>query len=283
MRTNYHTHCHFDDGSGDPEDYIREALRQNFSALGFSCHAPLPFPNGWAMTEAALEEYRQRVEGLKKAYGGQIEIYRGLEVDYLPGLMGPGTPRIRDQAPDYILASVHMIRDPSTGNYLGIDGPVEEYKRLINGTFGGNIRAMVGEYFRLQTRLVEEEDFDILGHCDLVQKHNRGCVFFDSREDWYQEAAAGLLEAAARRGVIIEVNTGAMARGYADRFYPDPAMLARIGSLGGGVALNSDAHHPANLSFAFSSSLPIIKEAGFSSLRVLLGGSWQDAPLDGDY
>ncbi len=42
-RTNYHSHCSFCDGKAPMEEFIREAIRQGFTAYGVSSHAPLPF------------------------------------------------------------------------------------------------------------------------------------------------------------------------------------------------------------------------------------------------
>ena len=42
-RTNYHSHCSFCDGKAPMEEFIKEAIRQGFSAYGISSHAPLPF------------------------------------------------------------------------------------------------------------------------------------------------------------------------------------------------------------------------------------------------
>lgn len=279
MKTNYHTHCYLDDGSESPEAYVRRAIEDGFSVLGFSCHAPLPFKNDWTMSPDSLEKYLEEIPRLKEAYGNEIEIYTGLEVDYLPDLMGPNTPRIRDARRDYTIASVHMLKDKNSGGWLAIDGPVEELERLLDTCYSGSMKSLVRDYFALQTRMILEEDFEILGHCDLIKKHNRNNRFFDQDEDWYREAALAMLEAAAKRGVIMEVNTGGMARGYTDEFYPSPWLLGRARELGIPITLNSDCHSPENLSFAFSGSWPIIKEQGYREVRVLKNRRWLDIPL----
>jgi len=57
--------------------------------LGFSSHAPIPFDCAWTMKKQALEPYIFEINELKKS-NPQIEIYAGLEVDYIPGVTSPG-------------------------------------------------------------------------------------------------------------------------------------------------------------------------------------------------
>ena len=38
MLTNYHTHTRFSDGKGEPEEFVLQALKLGFDALGFSEH-----------------------------------------------------------------------------------------------------------------------------------------------------------------------------------------------------------------------------------------------------
>ena len=90
MTFNLHTHTNYSDGSSDPEDYIKEAIRQGFDTLGFSDHSPVSFKNNFAIREEKLEQYIQTILQLKDAYskGGEtpgINILLALEVEYLPG------------------------------------------------------------------------------------------------------------------------------------------------------------------------------------------------------
>ena len=81
--TNYHTHCYLDDGNGKPEEYVEEGIRKGLRALGFSCHAPLPFQADWVLPKSSLPVYIREISALKKKYAEKIEVYLGLEVDYL--------------------------------------------------------------------------------------------------------------------------------------------------------------------------------------------------------
>ena len=184
--TNYHTHSRYCDGTGEPEDYVREAVRRGFDSLGFTGHSPLPFPNDWTMDDESLSEYMNAIRQLRHRYRGRIEILLGLETDYLDESFFPGMGKIQSLGLDYQIGSVHMLQDQEDGAYYSIDGPLEELQHLIEKTFGGSTKSMLGEYFAQLRKMVVAGGFDILGHLDLPKKHNRSLGFFSEQEPWYR-------------------------------------------------------------------------------------------------
>ena len=116
MKTNFHTHCNLDDGRGEMAEYIQAALKEGFTSLGFSCHAPLPFPNEWTLSDENLPVYLEKVDSYRKEYFGKLKIYKGLEIDFSPDLLFP-PGRFEELNLDYIIRSVHMLKDPEDGKY----------------------------------------------------------------------------------------------------------------------------------------------------------------------
>lgn len=90
--TNYHTHSLYCDGSASIEDFVKEAIRQGFSSYGVSSHSPIPFDTCWNMNRGDLPAYLDEVHFIKKKYEGRIEIYCGLEIDYLGAEYNPSSP-----------------------------------------------------------------------------------------------------------------------------------------------------------------------------------------------
>ena len=80
-----------------------------------------------------------------------------------------------------------------------------------------------------------------------------------------------VLELAVARDKLIEVNTGAISRGWRKRPYPNQYLLETILEEGGEVLLSSDSHHQDNLDFFFDESVELLKEAGFDHLNVFNG------------
>ena len=138
--TNYHTHNSLCDGNGEIEEYVEAAIEKGFSAIGFSSHAPVPYENDWTLKTEQLDEYLDRVRKAKTKYAGRMEVYLGLEVDFLPGALHPRDKHIADLGLDYIIGSVHSLPvEPGSDTYLAIDGPDEEFLTLLNDVYKGSI------------------------------------------------------------------------------------------------------------------------------------------------
>ena len=127
--------------------------------------------------------------------------------------------------------------------------------------------------------MITECDFDIIGHCDLIKKKNRDNRFFNQDEGWYRAEALSMLEVLAEKDIILEINTGAIARGYQTEFYPNPWMLKKAYELKIPITLNSDCNSPEKISESFSESLSIIENTGYRELRILEDGEWKEVSL----
>ncbi len=277
--TNYHTHCYLDDGEGRPEEYVEEALRHGLRAIGFSCHAPLPFAQDWVLNKSDLPVYVREVSALKKRFVGQIEIYLGLEVDYLRGMLGTSSPLIANLRLDFTIGSVHFMTIGATDEQLTIDGPEEDYKRLLEEGFGGDIKRMVREYYQLVREMVGEHTPDIIGHFDVIKKNNPSAKYFDENEAWYRDEVLKTLDSVAAAGSILEVNTGGLARGRTDSTYPPLWVMRECRKLGIPTNVNSDTHQPNQLTHHFAEAHELLRKAGYNEKMVLLEGKWQMVEL----
>ena len=98
LKANYHTHTKLcNHAEGMPEDYVKKAIELGFVELGMSDHGPVPhefmsekeYINNWIQRNMTLEEYYTiYLPALDEAiakYGDKIKIYKGLEVEYIPG------------------------------------------------------------------------------------------------------------------------------------------------------------------------------------------------------
>ena len=94
--SNYHSHCTFCDGRSTPEDFIKFAVAHGFRAYGFSSHSPLPFETFWNMSKDDMPEYLTEIERLKKKYSDRLEIYVGLEIDFLDESYNASIPYFRN-------------------------------------------------------------------------------------------------------------------------------------------------------------------------------------------
>ena len=81
---NLHTHSIYSDGTHEPRAYINQAIKQDFSSIGFSEHSPLPFKNNFSILESQLNDYCKHIQLLKNEFEGKLNIYLSMEFDYIP-------------------------------------------------------------------------------------------------------------------------------------------------------------------------------------------------------
>ena len=277
---NYHSHSTYCDGKGSLEDYVTEALKQNLTALGFSGHAPLPFPNDWTMKDSDLKAYLTEAARLKEKYKERIELYTGLEIDYINGLMAPADPFYASLDLDFVIGSVHVLKDISTGEYPGIDYTDKDMKQLLAGSFNGDSQRLVRTYYSRVRSMIQKGGFTFLGHMDVVKKTNIGSKYFNEHELWYYDEVLHTLEEIQSAGIMMEVNTGNSRWQGIESLFPSPWILKLCREKEIPIVLNSDAHLPGRLTVHFGRALEILKEAGYREIMVLKEGKWKPEKLE---
>jgi histidinol-phosphatase (PHP family) len=274
--SNLHTHTTFSDGKNTPEEYVKKAIEAGMSSLGFSDHAYVPNDLGFSMKEGVLPEYLKEIDRLKEKYSGLLEIYSGLEGDayYMPNRKGL----------DYLIGSVHYLFDERTGKYHCVDYPsdhpgdaIRDIRDKVNG---GDIQKTVELYYQAIINMVSRHKIDILGHIDLIVKRN-GCEkYFDSESDWYLRLTSRAVEAVKASGCILEVNTGAVNRGFTTHPYPEKNVLSQVFAAGIPVTISSDAHSAEDIISNFDLAASVLKKAGYRSIIQMLNGKFTEVGLE---
>jgi histidinol-phosphatase (PHP family) len=256
---NHHTHSTFCDGSKPPLDYVKTALEQDFSVLGFSSHAPLPFENSFALRDEKVDEYCQAIRSLSYEYAGQLEIHLSMEIDFIPGLLEDFGYWKKRANLDYVIGGVHLLVPAGTEELWFIDGPRREtYDEGLKNIFGGDARKAVRTYFNQMNQMVESQAPDIIAHIDKIKMHNQE-RFFSVNDKWYLDMLFETLALVKQKGCIVEVNTRGIYKGRSNELFPNLTALKRIKELGIPVTLSSDAHAPEDLSKEFPHALEVIK------------------------
>jgi len=275
IRVNYHMHSDFCDGEGSIEEYIRAGVEGGFAALGFSSHAPIPVENNWTLDEERLGLYLAELERQKRRWKGRIEVYKGLEIDYIPGSQSPKDSKWRGLGLDFAIASVHstchLKQNP---DYACVDSTEDALEWLLDNVYQSSFELLSEAYYTRIAELVRLNGFDVLGHFDVLKKRNGDERYFSENAGWYRRHVATALEAIAASGKIMELNTGAMCRSAQDMFYPSPWILADAAKLGIRIMISSDAHRPRDIDCRFEESIVLCKDVGYNELWALLDGAW---------
>jgi histidinol-phosphatase (PHP family) len=273
MWSNYHTHSHYCDGKGTMVDYLEAAKKHGVQHIGFSSHAHVPFPCKWCMKEGAFSGYLREIESASKTFA-EINVYRGLEVDFIPGVMGPTD---FTEALDYTIGSIHFV-EAFRGKRWEIDNTSEVFREGLTNIFDGDIRAAISRYYSLTREMVTKSPPDILGHMDKI-KINAG-PFFNESQSWYIDEVDKTLALIRETNIVVEVNTRGLYKKKAETTYPSPWILERILSMGMPITLSSDAHHPDDLISEFRSTHAMLGQIGFKDISVLSNGMWNKMPLN---
>lgn len=253
IRANLHTHTTYCDGKNTPREMVEAAIDKGFHTLGFSGHAHAKCDPECSMSLKGTLAYRGEITKLREEYKGKIEIFLGLENE---GAMPQPV-----EGYDFIIGSVHYLS--VNGAYYAMDASPEQFAQCIDECFGGNALGLAKAYYETLTDSIRAEKPDIVGHFDLIEKFNANGRFFDSQSPAYRKIALGALEGIAGTGAIVEINTGAMARGYTKQPYPAAFLIRRLRELEIPVIVSSDAHDAAHIGAYFDEMEELLRTLGF--------------------
>ncbi len=277
--TNHHTHSLFCDGDSPPRDYAEKAVQLGFTILGFSSHAPLPFPNTFTLRQDKVDEYRQTIRSLSYEYAGRLEICLGMEIDFISGVMEDFSSVRQYAGLDYVIGGVHLVKPANDERLWFIDGPKREtYDNGLKELFSNDIRAAVRTYFDQLNRMIETQAPDIVAHIDKIKMHNHG-RFFSTGDAWYRDLLSESLRLSAQKGCIVEVNTRGIYKGRCHELFPDTDALREMQKMGVKITLSSDAHAPGDLDKAYPQAISTIREAGYNHLMVFNYGKWKEVGI----
>lgn len=259
-KSNVHSHTRYGDGRNTPEEMVQTALRLGFHTLGFSEHACLDIdPAAMSPEQEAL--YRAEIQHLQRSYQNRIHILLGCEHDWL-------SPADISEY-EYAIESVHFVR--VRGEVFCVDRGKNYLKDVIRRLYGGDPYAMCRDYFRTVCASCEGTGADILGHIELVMKFNEERELFDDSDPRYLRWALEAAACAADSGRLVELNTGAIARGYRSQPYPGPAMLRLLADRKAPIILTSDCHNADFLDCHFSEAAALARDCGFRTAWMYRG------------
>ncbi len=264
--SNVHTHTVFSDGANTPEEMILTAIAKGFVSMGFSDHGCSHDPVG--MRDEAL--YCSEVRRAQKKYADQIEIALGIEHEAF-------TEEADLSLYDYVIESVHFLCNE--GIYTQIDDTADRLQCAIDRFYGGDAYAMCRDYFERVNESMLHPKADIVGHIGLVSKFHETQPLFDRQDPRYLQYASQTIALAAERDLLVEINSGAMSRGYRSAPYPDLEQLKLLRELGGRIIITSDCHRAEWLDFGMDKSRALAKAAGFRESWIWEKGSFAPKAL----
>ncbi len=258
-----HTHTTFSDGKQTPRENIEAALALGMEGIGFSDHSFTLYDLDYCMKKENEAAYIAEIRALQKEYEGRIHVSLGLELD------GYSEEYDRD-AYDYLLGDCHYVKTP--GGYFSVDHTRDGHKTLCEDWFAGDYTAFARAYFEGYTLRTAYMRPDVLGHFDLVSKF---CLTNENDKRFLDYAKEALIACLAITPYI-ELNTGAITRGFRSIPYPAPYLWDTVKEHGGIFVLGSDSHETKNLALHFDEACAMLKEHGISSVAALKNGKFEE-------
>lgn len=267
---NLHAHSTYDDGKDTPRAMIDGALAAGLSALGISLHSPLPFRNSWTARIERMPAFFEEMRALREAFAGRLDVYAGMEWDVLSPKNFGGAA--------YVIGSAHYLT--LNGEHFAVDKSAETTRTWLEGAFDGDADEAARLYFAQVGALAEMPEIDIVGHFDLLTKYDEQERFFCPYSDAYRKAALDALERVVAAGKIVEINTGAISRGYRTTPYPARIWLEEIARRGGRVTVSSDAHQVGHVAFGLEDAVKLAWDCGFREIWEMQGDAFAPRRID---
>ncbi len=220
------------------------------------------------------ERYRARVETAWEQMGSLtpqngLRFYRGIELGQPNQDTAAADAALQGRAYDFVIGSIHNIRDFEDFFFLDYTGAPEGY-----------IHSLLTAYWQELLEMIAWGRFDALGHLTYPLRYIQGEHGIPVDLEKHQDAIDQVLTALIKSGKALEVNTSGL-RQKIGRTLPDLPLLKRYHDLGGRlVTLGSDAHCTADLAKGIDQGMETLKAAGFTHFALYVQRQPQMLPLE---
>lgn len=265
MLTDYHVHLRPDEPgtsadryfvAANAERYREAAAARGIAELGVSEHIyrfeqaleVWQHPFWQAQASEDIDAYCQFVRE-------QTDLKLGIEADFIPGREDPMGNLLEARDWDYVVGSVHFVRDHA----VDMPGDWDVWRTTFESP-----EKVWRRYFETLGECARSGLYDILAHPDLVKVwgQDRPRPEGDLRR-YYELALEGIVES----GIAVEVSTAGLRKPVGER-YPAEAFLELLLENGCPVALSSDAHLPEHVGFDYEQTVEWLEGFGVTELAV---------------
>jgi histidinol-phosphatase (PHP family) len=263
LLTDYHVHLRPDSRANtaerfftaaNAERYRETATERGIQELGVSEHI-YRFSVALEIWEHPF--WRRYAQDDLDAYCGfvreETDLRLGIEMDFVPGREDRIANQLDGRDWDYVVGSVHFLRDHSVD--------AEDYSIWGAGESADRIWR---RYFETVAESARSGLYDIISHPDLVKVWGRATPTPDGDLRRYYEPA---VEAFAESGVAVEFSTAGWRKPVGEQ-YPAVPFLEMVVDAGCPIALSSDAHEPEQLGFEYERAVELLEKVGVREIAV---------------
>jgi histidinol-phosphatase (PHP family) len=194
----------------------------------------------------------------------ETDLKLGIEMDFIPGAEDRIATVLDGREWDYVVGSIHFLRDHSLDT--------EDYSIWGSGESPDRIWR---RYFETVAESALSGLYDIVGHPDLVKVRGSAAPRPDRDLRFFYEPA---VEAFAEAGVTVELSTAGWRKPVGEQ-YPATPFLEMLVDAGCPLALSSDAHTPAQLGYEYERAVELLESLGVREIAVFEGRCRRMEPI----
>lgn len=195
------------------------------------------------------DQYLTDVKNARQDFDGKLKVKFGVELGE-PHLYPEASESIMEYMPyDYVLGSIHKFID-------NIDAEDIDYSRFSE-------TEICSLYLEEIRKLVKWNNFDCVGHLDLIKRYSRETygknLSLTCQHELLQEVLKGIIES----GKGIEINTSGLRQPPKETM-PGIDVLKLYLKLGGEIlTVGSDSHRAEDVGKGIAEGIELAREAGF--------------------
>lgn len=215
LKANYHCHVALcGHAIGVTEDYVKEAINLKYKSFGMSDHGPLmpymmskeDFVYNWLDRQmdynTFINVYLKDVNNSKEKYKGKINIYTGVEIEYLAKYKEYFTELKKHL--DYMNLATHFF----------------EYKGKIFNSFEDASFDNIMGYAQNSKAAMETGLYEIMVHPDVFMYKYKNKDGINQWDETCEKVARIIIESAILNNVYLEINCGGLYKVTASNKVP---------------------------------------------------------------
>jgi histidinol-phosphatase (PHP family) len=251
------------------EEIVLAYIDQGYPWVGITEHMPpvsdefvYPEEKSAGLNTAALENrfarYMTACRRLQVKYAQSIRIYVGFETETYRGSIDFARQLIDTYSPDYVVGSVHHIKD------ISFDSGKHFYKEAAFRC--GGLDELYAAYFDRQYDMIRTLQPRVVGHLDIIRIHDP-----DYRRRLLKpviwEKIVRNLNLIKQLDLILDFNLRPLSRGLDEPYLAAP-ILKKAFELGIDIVPGDDSHGVADIGANMPRAFEILQAAG-------IGTSWR--------
>jgi histidinol-phosphatase (PHP family) len=220
----------------------------------------------------------REIEILQTKFNGKINIFKSIEADFIPFYTYSFKYLKENWNLDYIIGSIHLVRNPVNEKLLFIDGGIENFQRNLKVVFNGNVKKAVENYYLQSIEMIKSENPDIIAHLDKIII-NSSKLGISEKSDWYISLIDELLMEIKNQNTIVEINTRAKYQAKWHDTNPGEKIIRKLISKNIPIIISTDAHKPAQLNLLYQETRNRLKNLNLKSQMRFVNNKWEEKKI----